>query len=72
MFRDPFVAPVLVADTLFYSWNFTFQKLEIFTKWGGLCLLSFGLFFRGSSFTGFYPFATLTSVLHLKDRHQSN
>ena len=24
------------------------------------------------SFTGFYPFATPTSVLHLKDRHQSN
>ena len=39
----------------------------------GLCLLSFGLFCpRGSSSTGFYPFATLTSVLHLKDSRQSN
>ena len=25
-----------------------------------------------TSFTGFYPFATFTSVLHLKYRHQSN
>ena len=53
MFRDPFVASMLVANTPFFHVEFYLSKLEIFTQWGGLCLLSFGLFSRGSSFTGF-------------------
>ena len=43
MFRYPFVAPMLVAKTLFLLLEFYLSKLEIFYEMGGIVLVKLWL-----------------------------